>query len=105
MAGCGVLEVGLRKDGDGDQQGRWLGAAVAATGRAHDERDTVDCCGVCIEVGWVRMVQAAQLGGLWAAALCDVDLVMVVVGGVDWSVILCIVWCLEKRGREEGWVG
>ena len=53
----------------------------------------------------MRMVQAAQLGGLWAAALCDVDLVMVVVvGGVDWSVILCIVWCLEKRGREEGWV-
>lgn len=50
-------------------------------------------------------MQAAQLGGLWAAALCDVDLVMVVVvGGVDWSVILCIVWCLEERGREEGWV-
>ena len=24
---------------------------------------------------------------------------VVVVGGVDWSVILCIVWCLE---REEG---
>lgn len=50
------------------------------------------------------MVQAAQLGGLWAAALCDVDLVMVVVvGGVDWSVILCIVWCL--RGEEEKKVG
>lgn len=36
-------------------------------------------------------MQAVQLGGLWAVALCDVDLMMVVVVvGVDWPVILCI---------------